>query len=147
MAFKIIQSLRGKLGLTNQGHFAYKELNITQPAVDATVAVAAASTSPRTITITLKDAYGAAIDYSETVKVCAFAAADRLALTTTGGSTGLAGTGLTAIVAKKVFLGTTSTAGVLTLTHTDTGTDAVAIGVKLPSGRWVMGDRVATIGT
>ena len=149
MAFKLIQSLRGKLGLTNQGHIAYKELNVTQPAVAATITVAAATTSPRAITIQLKDVYGNDIDYSETVEVCAFADQARSALAATGGSTGLGGAGLTPVVLneKRVFLGTTSATGALSLTHTDTGTAAVAIGVKLPNGRWVMGDRVATIGT
>jgi hypothetical protein len=60
---------------------------------------------------------------------------------TTGGSTGLAiGTdgALLAVVAKKYFLATSEADGDIDLTWTDTGTESVAVGVRLPNGRVVV---------
>lgn len=121
---------------------------LTMPCVDATVTVSATSTSPRAITIQLKDANGDDIDYVESVEVGVFTDATRTAFSA-GGSTGIAiGTdgALATMVAKKLFHATSESDGDIDLTHTDTGTDAAYVGVRLPSGRWVMGDRAATIG-
>jgi hypothetical protein len=121
-----------------------------QDAVSGTVVVAAATASPRAITVQLKDAAGANIDYVETVEVTVFTSIARTAYVVTGGSTGLAigaSGALLPIVAKKHFLAQTTAAGLLALTHTDTGTDACYLGVRLPNGEYIMADRAHTIGT
>lgn len=144
-------SINGRqLGIAEAGNLMSNGKEVSSPCVDASVTVASASTSPRAITIQLKDADGNDIDYVETVMIGVFAAVDRLAFTTTGGSTGIAiGTdgALLALVAKKMFMATSEADGDIDLTHTDTGTDAAWVGVRLPNGRWVMGDRAITIGT
>lgn len=123
-----------------------RSIDITQPAVDATITVSAegaTTANTRDCVVTLLDSQGAAIDYVEEVEVHMFLTADRLAYVVTGGSTGIslgaAGSGaLLAIVAKKVFVCTTEVTGILDLDWLDTGTEAAFIGVKLPSGRYVM---------
>lgn len=145
-----VSNLGRALGISHAGNLVGNGIPITMPCVDATVAVSATSTSPRPITIQLKDAYGNDIDYVESVEIGVFSTVDRIAFTTTGGSTGVAiGTdgALLALVAKKYFVATSEADGDIDLTHTDTGTDAAWLGVKLPNGRWVMGDRAITIGT
>lgn len=138
-----IASLHGrKLGLnTIRGHVVGNGLNITQPCADASITVGDESTNVRAITIQLKDANGADINYAETVEVIVFGAADMLSFAGTGGSTGLAiGTdgALLAVVAKKYFLATSEVDGDIDLTWTDTGTESVAVGVRLPNGRVVV---------
>lgn len=123
---------------------------VTSPCVNATVAVAVASTSPRPITITLKDADGNALDYAENVELIVYSTAAMVDFTATGGTTGLAigASGkLLASVAKKVFRAISDVTGVIALTHTDTGTDACYLGVRLPNGRVIGADRLHTIGT
>lgn len=138
------------LMVTEAGNLAGDGYAITSPCVRATVAVSATATSPRPIVIQLKDSEGNDIDYVETVMVGVFSDVTRTAFTTTGGSTGIAiGTdgALLAMVAKKLFLATSEADGDIDLTHTDSGTDAAWIGIRLPNGIWVMGDRAITIGT
>lgn len=121
-------------------------LAITQPCVDATITVGAESTDVRAITIQLKDAVGNDIDYVETVEIIVFSSAAMTAFASTGGSTGLAiGTdgALLPIVAKKYFLATSESDGDIDLTFTDTGTETVAIGVRLPNGRVVVSSAFA----
>lgn len=137
------------LGLAEAGNLIANNKRLTNPCVDATVTVAAQTTSPRAITIQLLDSEGRDIDYVETVEVIAFGAADKTSFSN-GGSTGIAiGTdgALLALVAKKHFLVTSEADGDIDLTHTDTGTDALFIGVRLPNGNIVMGNRAVTIGT
>jgi len=122
-------------------------INITSPCVDATVTVSDETTNVRTITIQLKDSEGADINYVETVMVILFTTAAMTAFVVTGGSTGIAiGTdgALLALVAKKVFLATSEADGDIDLTWTDTGTEAAAIAVRLPSGRMVLGSQLLT---
>jgi hypothetical protein len=119
------------------------DINVTQPCVDATITVGAVGTDDRTITIQLKDANGADINYVATVEIHMFLTADRLAYAVTGGSTGIAiGTdgALLALTAKKSFLATSEVDGDIDLTWTDTaGTPEVAfLGLRLPTGRYVM---------
>lgn len=139
-----------RLMLSEAGNLISNGKALNSPCVDATVAVDAASTSPRAITVTLKDSEGNALDYAENVELIVYSSTAMTDFTTTGGSTGLAigASGkLLAIVAKKVFKAISTTAGVIALTHTDSGTDACYLGVKLPNGRVIGADRVHTIGT
>lgn len=146
MAYKSIVGRR--LGLGDYGNLkgASGDLNITQPCVDASITVGAENTNVRAITIQLKDADGNDINYVENVEIIVYSAADMLAFATTGGSTGIAiGTdgALLAVVAKKVFKATSEADGDIDLTWTDTGTESVAVGVRLPNGRVVVSDAFA----
>ena len=139
-----------QLGRAEAGNLVMDGKQLGSPCVDATVAVSATATSPRAITITLKDSMGNALDYAENVELIVYSSTAMTAFTTTGGSTGLAigaNGALLAVVAKKVFKAISDTSGVIALTHTDTGTDACYLGVKLPNGRVIGADRVHTIGT
>lgn len=122
------------------------QVNISQPCADATITVGAENTNVRAIAIQLKDANGNDIDYVETVEIIVFTSAAMTAFADTGGSTGIAiGTdgALLALVAKKVFLATSEADGDIDLTWTDTGTEAVAVGVRLPNGRVVVSETFA----
>lgn len=135
-----------RIGLTQRGNLAGNDLRLTMPCVNATITVAAENTNVRAITIQLLDANGADINYAETVEIIMFGAADKLSFASTGGSTGIAiGTdgALLAIVAKKYFLATSEVDGDIDLTWTDTGTESVALGVRLPNGNIVVTDAFA----
>lgn len=146
-------SLHGRLlGLINSTcHLVANDLQVTSPCVDATVAVGAENgpgANQRTVTIQLKDARGKDIAYAEEVEIGVFLTNDRLAYVVTGGSTGITiGTdgSLLALVAKKRFVATSEADGDIDLVWEDSGTEAAYIGVKLPSGRWVMGDAALTM--
>lgn len=121
-------------------------LQITRPCVDASITVGAEDTNVRAITIQLKDAAGRDINYVETVEVIVFGSAAMTAFAGTGGSTGIAiGTdgALLPIVAKKYFLATSEADGDIDLTWTDTGSESVAVGIRLPNGRVVVSDAFA----
>lgn len=116
-------------------------IDITPKCADASIVVSDENANVRTITIQLKDVAGNDIDYVEEVELALFLTADRLAYVVTGGSTGIAiGTdgALSTIVAKKRFYATSEADGDIDLTWTDTGSEAAFLGVKLPTGRWVM---------
>lgn len=122
------------------------DINLTQPCADASITVGAEDTNVRAITIQLKDANGNDINYVETVEIIVFSSAAMTAFAGTGGSTGLAiGTdgALLAVVAKKYFLATSEADGDIDLTWTDTGTETVAVGVRLPNGRVVVSEAFA----
>ena len=144
-------SIHGRrLMIAEAGNLVSNGKQIHSPCVDATVTVSPTTTSPRAITITLKDSEGNAIDYAENVELIVYSSTAMTDFTTTGGSTGLAigASGkLLAMVAKKLFKAISTTSGVIALTHTDSGTDACYLGVLLPNGRVVGADRVHTIGT
>lgn len=146
-----VRQILGRLfGIAEAGNLYMDGKAVSSPCVDATVVVDPTSTSPRAITVTLKDAEGRAIDYAENVELIVYSTTAMVDFTATGGSTGLAigASGkLLAQVAKKVFKAISTTAGVIALTHTDTGTDACYLGVRLPNGRVIGADRVHTIGT
>lgn len=135
-------SIHGKkFGMGAQHQLITNEIEITRPCVDASIVVSAENTNVRTITIQLKDAKGADINYVETVELILFLDAGKLAFAATGGSTGIAiGTdgALLAVVAKKYFLATSEADGDIDLTWTDTGTEAAYLGLRLPNGRIVM---------
>ena len=114
---------------------------LTPPCADASITVGDESSNARAITIQLKDINGNDIAYVEEVEIVMFLTADRLAYVVTGGSTGIAiGTdgALSTVVAKKRFYATSEADGDIDLTWTDTGTEAAFLGLKLPTGRWVM---------
>lgn len=136
-----------RLGLSQYGNLVAAasgtQIDITPKCVDASITVGVESANARVITIQLKDANGEDINYVEEVEIGVFLDAGRLAYVVTGGSTGIAiGTdgALLALVAKKRFVATSEADGDIDLTWTDTGTEAAYLGVKLPSGRWVMSD-------
>ena len=130
-----------KFGLGNKNQLISNAIELTRPCVDASITVGAEIANVRAITIQLKDARGADIDYVEEVELVLFLTADRLAYVVTGGSTGIAiGTdgALSTIVAKKVFRATSEADGEIDLTWTDTGVEAAYLGLRLPNGRYVM---------
>lgn len=135
-------SLHGRrLGIGKGNNLISGATNITQPCADASITVGAENTNVRAITIQLKDAAGNDINYVETVEIIMYGAEDMKSFASTGGSTGIAiGTdgALLALVAKKVFLATSEADGDIDLTWTDTGTESVALGVRLPNGRVVV---------
>lgn len=147
MATGLISIKDRLLQLTAENNLVSNDIQVTSPCVDASVTVSDESTNVRTITIQLKDANGNDINYVEEVDIVLFTTAARTAYVATGGSTGIAiGTdgALSTIVAKKVFRATSEDDGDIDLTWTDTGSEAAAIGVKLPTGRYVMGSQLLT---
>lgn len=137
-----LKSILGKrLGLNAYGQLESNGIALTPKCADATITVGAEVGDARAITIQLKDANGNDLDTVEEVEIGMFLTADRLAYVVTGGSTGIAiGTdgALLALVAKKRFVATCEADGDIDLTWTDTGTEAAFLGIKLPTGRWVM---------
>lgn len=137
-----LKSIIGRrLGIGPYNQLVSRGIDISPKCVDATVTVAAQVGDARAITIQLKDALGNDIDYVEEVEIGVFTTAARIAYAATGGSTGLAiGTdgALLALVAKKRFVATSEADGDIDLTWTDTADEAAFIGVKLPTGRYVM---------
>lgn len=113
----------------------------TEDAVDATITVGAEASDARAITVTFLDANGVAVDTYVRGELHVLLDAAGAAYVVTGGSTGIAqgASGkILATVAKKIFKYTSTVAGVLTLTWTDTGTEAAYLGVLLPNGRMVI---------
>lgn len=142
-----IRALKAILG-RRFGINAYQQLEsrgiaLSPKCTDCSIVVGAENTNVRAITIQLKDANGNDLDTVEEVEIGVFLDAGRLAYVVTGGSTGIAiGTdgALLALVAKKRFVATCEADGDIDLTWTDTGTEVAFLGVKLPTGRWVMSD-------
>ena len=117
------------------------DIQVTPPCVDATITVGAESTDVRAITIQLKDATGADINYVEHVRASLFTTSGMTAYATTGGSTGIAiGTdgALLALVNKKVFILTSESDGDIDLTWTDSGTEPAFLALHLPNGRTIV---------
>lgn len=140
-------SLHGRrLGIARENQLVSQGINVTQPCVDASITIGAEAANVRTITIQLKDSAGRDIDYVENFEIHVFTDATMTAYATTGGSTGVAiGTdgALLALVAKKVFVATSEADGDWDGTWTDTGTEQVAVGVRLPNGRMVISSAFA----
>lgn len=140
-----VSNLGRALGISQANNLVSNGIPITSPAVDATISVsaeAATTANVRDIIVTLKDSNGNAIDYVEEIDIVMFFDAARVAYVVTGGSTGIefweTNGALAVITAKKRFKAITSAAGLLHLKWTDTGTEVAFMGVRLPSGRWVM---------
>lgn len=108
---------------------------------NATITVGAENANVRNITIQLKNRLGRNINYAAEVDVVVLLDAAGVDYVATGGSTGIAigASGkLQAVVAKKRFKARSTTAGVIALTWTDTGTEAAYLGVVLPNGKQVV---------
>lgn len=108
---------------------------------DATITVGAEASDVRAITIQLKNRWGRNINFAAEVDVVVLLNAAGTDYAATGGSTGIAigASGkLQQIIAKKRFKARSTTAGVIALTWTDTGTEAAYLGVILPNGKQVV---------
>jgi hypothetical protein len=103
-------------------------------------------TNVRAIAIQLKDANGNDLDHVAMVILGVFSTATGTALAT-GGSTGIAigtdGLVCATLVAKKLFVLTSEADGDIDLTWTDTGTEAVYLGIMLPNGKLAMSAVIA----
>lgn len=148
--FPLFKSLVGRrIGLGANGNLKSSggDITVTPSCAHAVITVGAENANVRAIQIQLKDANGDDVTVGEVVKVYMFTDATRVALATTGGSTGIAigtdGTILRTITAKKQFEVISEADGDIDLTWTDTGTESVVLGVQLPSGVWVMSEAFA----
>ena len=121
-------------------------LNLTSPIVHATGTIsneAATAANQRDIAITLRDDQGDAINFAGQVELILFTSAAMVDFAATGGTTGIAqGSGgntgkILALVAKKIFRAISDVNGVIAVIYTDTGTEAVYLGVRLPNGEVV----------
>lgn len=113
----------------------------TEDAVDATITVGAENTNVRAITVQFSDANAANMDAIVRCELHVLLNSTGSDFVATGGSTGIAAGAngkILATVAKKIFKAYSDTAGLLTLTWTDTGTEAAFLGVLLPNGRMVI---------
>jgi len=141
------RSLHGKdLEQGNELQLISRGIDITSPCANATISVGDEAANVRIILIQLTDASGKNIDYVEEVDVNVYLDAARVAPVVTGGSTGIADGGagyLSTVTAKKKFVCTSNNAGLIDLDWTDTGTEVAFLGVKLPSGRFVMSSSLA----
>lgn len=131
-----------ELGLARKtGQLVSHGKDIGSIAGDAVITVAAEITNVRAITIQLKDWKGNNLTRRESVELGVYLDATPTDFVATGGSTGIAigaNGKLLTIVAKKLFRAMSDATGLITLTWTDTGTEAFALGVRLPTGRLVM---------
>lgn len=108
---------------------------------NATITVGAEVSNVRAITIQLKNRLGRNINYAAEVDLIVLLNAAGTDYVATGGSTGIeigASGKLQQIIAKKRFKARSTTAGVIALTWTDTGTEAAFLGVMLPNGKQVV---------
>jgi hypothetical protein len=129
------------LGLSRKGDPVASGKEITHPAADVSIAIGAEVANVHTITLRFKKVDGGDVDVVTPFWLAVFTDATATAYATTGGSTGVAiGTdgALLAVVAKKLFHSSTEADGDWDGTWTDTGTEQVALGVILPTGRLVM---------
>ena len=144
-----IKSFRGgrSLMVEKYGNFASRKTGSTIPLtprcvnVTGTISAEAATVADqRDISLQLKDANGNNIDYAETVELVLFSSSAMTDFVATGGSTGIAAGAsgkIQAIVAKKLFRAISTTAGLIAVIYTDTGTDPGYLAVRLPTGRVV----------
>lgn len=138
---EILASIEGKeLGISHKRELVSNKIVISPECADASITIGSENANVRAITIQLKRADGK--DISSPAMVDLFVFADSgMAAFGTGGTTGIAigtdGAALT-IVAKKHFVLTSESDGDIDLTWTDTGTEAVYFGLRLPTGRIVM---------
>lgn len=140
-------SIHGRrFGLGPNGELVGNEKKITSTAVDAVITVGAEVADVRAITVQLNDIDGQVLDHRQEINVALYVDSGGADFVVTGGSTGIAigaDGKLQTIIAKKRFVGITDATGKLTLTWTDTGTEAAFLGVKLPNGRRVISAALA----
>jgi hypothetical protein len=133
-----------ELGFGEQGELATRVggalRRLTSPAVHVTGTIGAESANARAISLQVRERHGDPINYIADIEVQVTLDAAGTDFAATGGSTGIAigASGkLLAVVAKKLFRCKTNAAGVLSLTYTDTGTEACHLHVCLPNGEVV----------
>ncbi len=120
---------------------AANHLNLTSPIVYVTGTISAEGATvadQRDISLILKDDQGDAINFAGMVELIVFSSSAMTDFTAAGGSTGIAAGSngkILALVAKKVFRAISTTAGLIDVIYTDTGTDAAYLGVRLPNGQ------------
>lgn len=118
-------------------------VNLTSPIVNVTGTISAEGATvanQRDISLTLLDDQGDAINFAGMVELIVFSSSAMTDFTATGGSTGIAAGAsgkILALAAKKVFRAISTTAGVIAVIYTDTGSDAAYLGVRLPNGEVV----------
>ena len=136
-----------KLAVGKNGNLTAFHKRLSHPCVNATITVGDETTNVRPITIQLLDAYGNDVSEVTIVELFVFASAAGTAIATTGGSTGIAigtdGAILSTVTAKKYFVLSSEADGDIDLTWTDTGTESVALGLKLPNGNLIVTDAFA----
>lgn len=142
-------SIHGRrFGLGPDDQLVSSEFELTSPAVDATIAIAASQTSPRTVSVQLLTANGNALLAPKSLEFELYLDAAGAAWAVTGGSTGLADDAVNgaslALVAKKAFKVRTNAAGLWTGTWTDTAHEVAFLGVRLPNGRVVISGPLTT---
>lgn len=133
-----LTSIHGRrLGITASGALCSNGVTFTYPAIQAVITVGAKVANVRAISVQLKDANNVNIAFNGEVEVEVLI--DQLGsdFAATGGSTGIAaganGKILTQ-VAKKLFRAISDATGLLTLTYTDTGTEAAFFALRFPGG-------------
>lgn len=136
-------SIHGRaLGFDSDTKALYSQgRQISPVAAFATITTVDTSTTVTTSTIQLRDANGVAVSGVHYVWAEVYADEARAALATTGGSTGIAastGAIATTITAKKAFYLVSNGSGVIVLTYTDTAQEASWLGLRLPTGVYVM---------
>jgi hypothetical protein len=140
-------SIHGRrLGLGPDDELLSNEIRLGSPAVDVAITVAASATSPRAVTLQVKNARGENVAEATPLKLILFLDAAQVAFAVTGGSTGIAASvGIVqAIIAKKQFQAVTDANGAMTLSWTDTAHEVAFLGVQLPNGRIVMSGALTT---
>lgn len=140
-------TIGSRVGIGERGQVVKRKgastIDLTRPCVDVTGTISAEGATvanQRNISLIFKDDEGDAINYAEVVELMLFSSSAMTDFVATGGSTGIAAGGngkILALVAKKVFRAITTTAGLLDVIYTDTGSDAAYLGVRLPNGRIV----------
>lgn len=130
-----------ELGFGEQGELATRVggplRRLTSPTVHVTGTIGAEAADARAISLQFRERHGDPINYVAEVEVQVLLNAAGTDFAVTGGSTGIAqgASGkVLALVAKKVFKCKTTATGLLTLTYTDTGTEACHLHVRLPNG-------------
>lgn len=140
------QLVKRRAGLAAGNGSVASHLNLTSPIVHVTGTIsaeAATAANQRDISLTLRDDQGDPINFAGQVELMTFTTAAMVDFAATGGSTGIAqGSGgntgkILALVAKKVFRAISDVNGVIAVIYTDTGTEAVHLGVRLPNGHVV----------
>lgn len=136
------------LGVGPDGNLGGSGIEFTSPAVDASITIAAAQASPRTVVVQLKSVNGSLFKAPKSIDFEVYADSAGVAFAATGGSTGIAddataGASL-ALVAKKVFRVRTDATGKWSGTWTDTAHEVAYLGVKLPTGRVVISAPLTT---
>jgi hypothetical protein len=139
---QLVKRLVGTAGAARLSSPA-NHVNLTSPivAVTGTISVEGASVAnQRDISLTLKDDQGDAINFAGVVELMVFTTSAMTDFAATGGSTGIAAGAsgkILALVAKKVFRAISTTAGVIAVIYTDTGTESCYLAVRLPNGEVV----------